>query len=272
MVFAPPIGLDSFTRSSTSRVADPHPPNQPPPSNQVLVANRHCAASGFTPLHWAAYSGHRELVRLLVERGAEVDARDERGQTALHVAAIWAQGDACETLMSVGADEMLKDAKAYTPEELAEYCGTKYRFKAARPEAWWATPLKEFPGVEAWWLCAERIRRAGAGRRGGRGGKRALEGGVEGEGTKRQRGEGDGGGGEAGDVPDAAAAAAADPNCMIGGVKTSETAAPGDAAGKAGEPDQRDSASPSPDEIGWRRDEKGCCYDENGLRVFEFMM
>jgi ankyrin repeat protein len=29
-----------------------------------------------TPLHWASYNGHLECVRLLLERGADKEARD----------------------------------------------------------------------------------------------------------------------------------------------------------------------------------------------------
>ena len=42
-----------------------------------------------TPLHWAASRGHLEVVRWLVENGADINARDEDGRTALH----WATGN-----------------------------------------------------------------------------------------------------------------------------------------------------------------------------------
>jgi ankyrin repeat protein len=46
----------------------------------MLEANRALAEvrddSGATPLHYAALNGHREVARLLVERGAEVNSTD----------------------------------------------------------------------------------------------------------------------------------------------------------------------------------------------------
>lgn len=34
--------------------------------------------SGATPLHYAAIHGHRQIVRLLLERGADINATDSR--------------------------------------------------------------------------------------------------------------------------------------------------------------------------------------------------
>src|SRR6266700_5890531 len=38
---------------------------------------------GFTPLMWAAVSGHAGIVKLLLEKGARVNARNKNGETAL---------------------------------------------------------------------------------------------------------------------------------------------------------------------------------------------
>ncbi len=42
---------------------------------------------GLTPLHYAARYSHLQVVKLLVERGADVNARAEDGITPLHFAA-----------------------------------------------------------------------------------------------------------------------------------------------------------------------------------------
>ena len=42
---------------------------------------------GCTPLHYAAFDGHVEIVRLLCDRGADVEARSNRGWRPLHRAA-----------------------------------------------------------------------------------------------------------------------------------------------------------------------------------------
>ena len=39
---------------------------------------------GKTPLHWAALSGHKDVVELLLASKAEVNAKNNDGQTPLH--------------------------------------------------------------------------------------------------------------------------------------------------------------------------------------------
>jgi len=44
-------------------------------------------SGGRTPLHWAAEQGHIEIVRLLCDRGADVEARSNTERRPLHQAA-----------------------------------------------------------------------------------------------------------------------------------------------------------------------------------------
>ncbi|MEE3171543.1 MAG: ankyrin repeat domain-containing protein, partial [Pseudomonadota bacterium] len=54
--------------------------------------------SGLTPLHYAAYWGHKEIVELLIAKNADINAKDEDGRTALD----WAHGETAELLRKHG--------------------------------------------------------------------------------------------------------------------------------------------------------------------------
>jgi len=52
----------------------------------------------------AARSGSRDAVKALAVRGADLEARDERGASALHLAAAYGHTDVVEALLAAGAD------------------------------------------------------------------------------------------------------------------------------------------------------------------------
>ncbi|KAK3244242.1 hypothetical protein CYMTET_46138 [Cymbomonas tetramitiformis] len=61
------------------------------------------AGTGRRPVHAAAMMGTVEMVRELVEKGAEVDAEDREGRTALTVALAFGQEAAARALLEAGA-------------------------------------------------------------------------------------------------------------------------------------------------------------------------
>ena len=73
----------------------------------------------FAPLHEAARHGHAELVRLLLERGARVNARSGTGRTALHLAAEEGHADVVRVLVDSGADVSIRDGRGKTAADRA---------------------------------------------------------------------------------------------------------------------------------------------------------
>ncbi|XP_078674577.1 uncharacterized protein LOC144912759 [Branchiostoma floridae x Branchiostoma belcheri] len=57
-----------------------------------------------TSLHWAAWRGHTGTCELLIRHGADVTARDQVQDTPLHWAALWGRTETCELLIRHGAD------------------------------------------------------------------------------------------------------------------------------------------------------------------------
>jgi len=89
---------------------------------------------GLTPIMIAAGLGNNEIdtrgrfktqeqaietIELLVKAGADINARDRRGQTALHGAALWGWNEVVKTLVAHNADLHAKDLNGMTPLDSA---------------------------------------------------------------------------------------------------------------------------------------------------------
>jgi len=83
------------------------------------------ATDGFTwtPLHHAAWKGHKDVVELLLDRGASVAAMDRNGLTPLHHAAWKEHKDVFELLLDRGASVVATDRNGLTPLHYAAWKG-----------------------------------------------------------------------------------------------------------------------------------------------------
>ena len=75
-------------------------------------------AEGRTLLHQACDRGHKELVTVLLQYGADINCQDNEGQTALHYAAACEFLDIVELLLQSGANPTLRDQDGCLPEEV----------------------------------------------------------------------------------------------------------------------------------------------------------
>jgi ankyrin repeat protein len=64
---------------------------------------------GWTPLHYASTGGHLEVMRLLLEEYAYIDAASPNGTTPLMMAAQYGSDDAVNLLLEEGADPSIKN-------------------------------------------------------------------------------------------------------------------------------------------------------------------
>jgi ankyrin repeat protein len=73
--------------------------------------------NGVTPLHLAAGRRYKseDSVRLLLESGADVTVKDGKGMTLLHRAAEGGNTVTMQLLLEKGADMTVKDSKRATP-------------------------------------------------------------------------------------------------------------------------------------------------------------
>ena len=75
--------------------------------------------TGWTPLHYAATGGNLEIIKLLLEAHAYIDAESPNRTTPLMMAAMYGTADAAKLLMEEGADPTLKNEKGLTAIDFA---------------------------------------------------------------------------------------------------------------------------------------------------------
>ena len=61
-------------------------------------------SSNLTPLHYASLYGHTEIVKILIENNADIDAKDTYDQTPLHAASWDCQTETAEVLLKYNAN------------------------------------------------------------------------------------------------------------------------------------------------------------------------
>jgi len=80
---------------------------------------------GYTALHWAAHENQKQAATLLLDAGADVNARTEtNGWTALHIAAMHSNKDVSKILIDRGADlDAVNNNNRKTPLVVAQFNG-----------------------------------------------------------------------------------------------------------------------------------------------------
>jgi cytohesin len=92
-------------------------------SSVVQLLRRPWTDDRNTPLHIASDSGELAVVRVLLEHGVDVNAKDKGNSTPLHNALKEGHVDIAQLLLQRGADPEVRDEDMNTPLHLASYSG-----------------------------------------------------------------------------------------------------------------------------------------------------
>ena len=88
--------------------------------SQLLDKDADVNKSGWTPLHYAATAGHLQIMNLLLEHHAYIDAASPNGSTPLMMAAMYGTPSAVKLLLEAGADPLLKNDLGLTAIDFAQ--------------------------------------------------------------------------------------------------------------------------------------------------------
>lgn len=74
---------------------------------------------GWTPLHYAATGGHVEIMQMLLDAHAYIDAASPNGSTPLMMASMYGTSSAVKFLLEAGADSTVKNSLGLTAIDFA---------------------------------------------------------------------------------------------------------------------------------------------------------
>lgn len=90
---------------------------------KLTALNADVNKPGWAPLHYAATHGHLDVMRLLLEHHAYIDAESPNGSTPLMMAAGYGTPEAVQLLLDAGADPLLKNQLGLTAIDFAHRAG-----------------------------------------------------------------------------------------------------------------------------------------------------
>ena len=94
-----------------------------PPTKWVHVVNfpgDSKSNKSWSALQLASYFGHEDMVKFLLDEGANVDYQNDCGNTAIHLAALTKRSEIVLLIVNTGAHVFLVNAEGKTPKSMAE--------------------------------------------------------------------------------------------------------------------------------------------------------
>ena len=86
---------------------------------QLIARDADINKPGWTALHYAASSGQVEIMKLLLEKYAFIDAQSPNGTTPLMMAAMYGSPQSVKLLLDEGADPLMKNQQNMTATDFA---------------------------------------------------------------------------------------------------------------------------------------------------------
>jgi ankyrin repeat protein len=96
-------------------------------ARKLIARGAYINMPGWTPLHYAASGGHVDILQMLLDQSAYIDAESPNKTTPLMMAARYGSPESVQLLLDAGADPTLRNELGLTALDFAE--------RGARPDA-----------------------------------------------------------------------------------------------------------------------------------------
>ena len=115
----PGIQLDATNTADETALMLAANANDLASANLLIEAGASVNRPNWTPLHYASSKGHTEMMRILIENDAYIDAESPNGTTPLMMAAYYATPKAVKLMLEEGADPTLQNKDGQTALDMA---------------------------------------------------------------------------------------------------------------------------------------------------------
>ena len=120
LIDAPKINLNAFNALGESALMLAALKGQLDLAKKLIAKGADVNKTGWTPLHYAASNGHVEVIKLLLENHAYIDAESPNGSTPLMMASMYGNAQSVKLLIDEGADPLLKNQIGLTALQFAQ--------------------------------------------------------------------------------------------------------------------------------------------------------
>ena len=120
LIDASKINLNTFNALGESPLMLAALKGQLAMSDKLVKKGADVNKPGWTPLHYAASNGHVEVIKLLLEHHAYIDAESPNGSTPLMMASMYGNPQSVKLLLDEGADPLLKNQLGLTALQFAQ--------------------------------------------------------------------------------------------------------------------------------------------------------
>lgn len=117
---APKIDVEARNKAGESPLMIAALHGQLDMARELIAKGADVNKPGWTPLHYAATRGHLEIISLLLDNSAYIDAASPNGTTPLMMAASYGTPAAVKLLLDEGADPTLKNQQGLTAINFAQ--------------------------------------------------------------------------------------------------------------------------------------------------------